>query len=142
MNITEVKVVLADNTKSKLLGYASITIENAFAVHDIRIISGNSGAFVAMPSKPTSVYCSACSRKNNAVSKFCAECGEKLIPTTKPEDPGQKARSHIDIAHPINAKCRDLVESIVLGEYSKQFALAKNRAAADCRNGTVQKAAS
>ncbi len=32
---------------------ASITIDNEFVVHDIRVIDGNSGMFVAMPSKRT-----------------------------------------------------------------------------------------
>ena len=32
---------------------ASITIENEFVVHDIRVIDGNNGMFVAMPSKRT-----------------------------------------------------------------------------------------
>ena len=30
---------------------ASITIDNEFVVHDIRVIDGNNGMFVAMPSK-------------------------------------------------------------------------------------------
>ncbi|TCP52707.1 stage V sporulation protein G [Tumebacillus sp. BK434] len=32
---------------------ASITIDNEFVIHDIRIIDGNNGMFVAMPSKRT-----------------------------------------------------------------------------------------
>lgn len=32
---------------------ASITIDDEFVVHDIRIIDGNNGMFVAMPSKRT-----------------------------------------------------------------------------------------
>jgi len=32
---------------------ASITLDNEFVVHDIRVIDGNNGLFVAMPSKRT-----------------------------------------------------------------------------------------
>lgn len=32
---------------------ASITIDDEFVVHDIRVIDGNDGLFVAMPSKRT-----------------------------------------------------------------------------------------
>jgi stage V sporulation protein G len=32
---------------------ASITIDHEFVVHDIRVIEGNNGLFVAMPSKRT-----------------------------------------------------------------------------------------
>lgn len=31
----------------------SITLDNEFVIHDIRVIDGNSGLFVAMPSKRT-----------------------------------------------------------------------------------------
>ena len=31
----------------------SITLDNQFVVHDVRIIDGNNGLFVAMPSKRT-----------------------------------------------------------------------------------------
>lgn len=32
---------------------ASITIDSEFVIHDIRVIDGNNGMFVAMPSKKT-----------------------------------------------------------------------------------------
>ncbi len=31
----------------------SITLDEAFVIHDLRVIEGNSGLFVAMPSKRT-----------------------------------------------------------------------------------------
>ena len=36
---------------SKLKAVASFTIDNAFVVHDVKIIEGNNGNFIAMPSK-------------------------------------------------------------------------------------------
>lgn len=32
---------------------ATVTIDDCFAVHDIRIIEGNNGLFIAMPSRKT-----------------------------------------------------------------------------------------
>jgi stage V sporulation protein G len=50
MEITEVKVYpVTDNEKLK--GYATIIFDNCFVVRDLKIISGTSGLFVAMPSK-------------------------------------------------------------------------------------------
>ncbi|MCL5884919.1 MAG: septation regulator SpoVG [Deltaproteobacteria bacterium] len=50
MEITEVKVYpVQDNEKLK--GYATIIFDNCFVVRDLKIIEGNSGLFVAMPSK-------------------------------------------------------------------------------------------
>ncbi len=40
-------------TEGRMKAIASITIDHEFVVHDIRVIDGNSGMFVAMPSKRT-----------------------------------------------------------------------------------------
>lgn len=40
-------------TDGRMKAIASITIDNEFVVHDIRVIDGNTGMFVAMPSKRT-----------------------------------------------------------------------------------------
>lgn len=52
MNITEVRVrkVAAGG---KLKAFASITIDGLFVVHDLKIIEGHKGLFVAMPSRKT-----------------------------------------------------------------------------------------
>ena len=49
MEITEVRVFPMN--EDKLKAYATITFDNCFVVRDLKIISGNSGLFVAMPSK-------------------------------------------------------------------------------------------
>lgn len=49
MNITEVKIYLAQ--EEKLKAYVTITIDNAFIVRDLKIIQGTSGLFIAMPAK-------------------------------------------------------------------------------------------
>ena len=51
MNITDVRVRLIQKEDSKLKAVASITIDNALAVHDIKIVEGADGCFVAMPSR-------------------------------------------------------------------------------------------
>ena len=50
MQITEVKVYPV-NDNEKLKGYATIIFDNCFVVRDLKIISGTTGLFVAMPSK-------------------------------------------------------------------------------------------
>ena len=49
MKITEVNVFPVN--EERLKAYVSITIDDAFVVRDLKIISGNDGLFVAMPSK-------------------------------------------------------------------------------------------
>jgi stage V sporulation protein G len=52
MEITDVRLRKV-NTEGRMRAIASITIDNEFVVHDIRVIDGNNGMFVAMPSKRT-----------------------------------------------------------------------------------------
>lgn len=50
MNITDVRIrKLKDDGKMKAV--VSVTFEDAFVVHDIKIIEGQNGLFVAMPSR-------------------------------------------------------------------------------------------
>lgn len=52
VEITDVRLRRV-NTEGRMKAIASITIDNEFVVHDIRVIDGNNGMFVAMPSKRT-----------------------------------------------------------------------------------------
>lgn len=52
MQITDVRLRKV-STEGRMKAIASITIDAEFVVHDIRIIDGNNGMFVAMPSKKT-----------------------------------------------------------------------------------------
>ena len=51
MEITSVTVRKEEKENSKMKGKASVLIDDCFAVHDIRIIEGNDGLFIAMPSR-------------------------------------------------------------------------------------------
>ena len=53
MNITEVRIRLKTKEDSKIRAIASITIDECFVVHDIKVIEGNEGFFIAMPSRKT-----------------------------------------------------------------------------------------
>ncbi len=50
MEITEVKVFPVQNDE-RLKAYATIIFDDCFIVRDLKIIMGNNGLFVAMPSK-------------------------------------------------------------------------------------------
>lgn len=52
MTITDVRVRKISGD-GKLKAVASITLDNEFVVHDIKIIEGEKGAFIAMPSRKT-----------------------------------------------------------------------------------------
>ncbi len=50
MQITDVRVRKVAK-EGKMKAVVSITIDNAFVVHDIKIIEGEKGIFIAMPSR-------------------------------------------------------------------------------------------
>jgi stage V sporulation protein G len=49
MEVTEVKVFPVQ--EDRLKAYVSITFDHCFVVRDLKVINGNNGLFVAMPSK-------------------------------------------------------------------------------------------
>ena len=52
MNITDVRVrkVL---TEGKMKAIVSVTLDDAFVIHDVKVVDGQNGLFVAMPSRKT-----------------------------------------------------------------------------------------
>lgn len=52
MNITDIRIrrVGADG---KLKAYVTVTFDDCFVVHNIKVIEGKNGAFIAMPSRKT-----------------------------------------------------------------------------------------
>jgi stage V sporulation protein G len=65
ITITEVRVSLRDDDKLK--AFVSITLENCFVIRGLKIIRGNKGLFVAMPSrrKPDGTFQDLCHPINN-----------------------------------------------------------------------------
>ena len=86
MQVTDVRVrrVARDG---KMKAVVSITIDNVFVIHDIKVIEGEKGLFIAMPSKKSAD-------------------GE-----------------YRDIAHPINAETRGMLERIILEKYEESALL-------------------
>ena len=84
MNITDVRVRKVAK-EGKMKAVVSITIDDEFVVHDIKVIEGEKGLFIAMPSSK-------------------ASDGESR-----------------DIAHPINSKTRDDIQTLILNRYKEEI---------------------
>ncbi|MBQ9626943.1 MAG: septation regulator SpoVG, partial [Treponema sp.] len=52
MQITELRIRKVTG-EGKLRAYVTITFDNCFVVHNVKIIEGKDGLFIAMPSKKT-----------------------------------------------------------------------------------------
>ena len=124
MEITEVRIKLMENAEDRLRGFCSITFDDCFVVRDLKIIEGNNGPFVAMPSRKLTSHCSKCRTKNHLKAKYCNQCGSRLKNEELAYDQDGRAKLYADIAHPVNAQCREMIQSRVIEELEKEIELA------------------
>jgi stage V sporulation protein G len=125
MQISEVRVKLVEGGAERLLAFCSITIDEAFVVRDLKIIGGPSGPFVAMPSRKLCGNCPGCGFKNALRACYCNQCGSRLDGVAGPRDDTGRLRLYADIAHPINAACRELIERRIVDEYEAELLRAR-----------------
>ena len=85
MQITDIRIRKL-NTEGKMKAVVSVTFDDAFGVHDIKVIEGLDKLFIAMPSRKT---------------------------------PDGEFK---DIAHPINAQMRDMLQGVILEKYEATLA--------------------
>jgi len=121
MDITEVEVKLMDSHKGKLRAICSITFDNALVVHDVQVIEGAKGTFVAMPCRQLTRHCIRCSVKNPVRSTFCNGCGNKLPPGEGVKDRNGRVKLYVDIAHSINNDFREMIQHKVLNAYQDEL---------------------
>jgi len=124
MEITEVRIFLKEGQDKKLKAYATITFDKSFVVRNAKVIEGNKGLFVAMPSRRLKEPCPKCAFKNAMRSKFCNQCGASL-PQIEPRpvstgDDALRQSEHKDIAHPITAEFREYIQRKVLEAYANE----------------------
>ncbi|MBI4115064.1 MAG: septation protein SpoVG family protein [Candidatus Omnitrophica bacterium] len=125
MKITEVRIFPKEGADKKLRAFATITFDDCFVVRDIKVIEGNKGYFVAMPSRRVKEPCLKCGHRNVIRSRFCNQCGSsqpQLVNTAEQMmDPSTLSQAeHKDVAHPITAECRDYIQRLVLEAYQRE----------------------
>ena len=86
MQITDVRVRKITK-EGKMKAVVSITLDDELVIHDIKVIEGDKGLFIAMPSKK-------------------AADGE-----------------YRDIAHPINSRTRERIQTMILDAYERSHSL-------------------
>jgi len=120
MEVTDVRIRLVEgNNTEKLRAFATITLDREFVVRDMKIIDGNNGLFVAMPSRKIMVRCQRCGSKNAIRAAFCNECGKK-IEVRAERDTEHRMKEHVDVAHPITQTCRDRIHQAVIHAYQDE----------------------
>ena len=124
MTITEVRVKLAADPTDRLIAFCSLTLDGCFVVRDLKLIRGATGPFVAMPSRKITARCDGCAGKNPLAANYCADCGAALNPDPESTADEAKPRRYADIAHPINARCREQVQAAVVGAVERERVIA------------------
>ncbi|MCK5306960.1 MAG: septation protein SpoVG family protein, partial [Candidatus Omnitrophica bacterium] len=118
--ITEVRIFPRESRDKKLKAYATVTFDDSFVVRDIKVIQGNKGYFVAMPSRKMKESCNKCGHRNAIRSKYCNQCGASLpVQEVMPAAKEERQSEHKDIAHPINSEFRDYIQKMVLKKYEE-----------------------
>lgn len=125
MDITEVRIFLKEGQDKKLKAYATVTFDNAFVVRNIKIIEGQKGLFVAMPSRKMKESCPKCNFKNVVRSRYCNNCGGNIESAPHPvryqqEEPAARQSEHKDIAHPITLEFRERIQKKVLDAFDAE----------------------
>ena len=120
MKITEVRVFPVESRDGKLKAFATMTFDDWFVVRNVKVIQGNNGLFVAMPSRKAVDSCLKCKFKNARGSRFCNQCGAEIGQRMPAESAGEKGVEHMDIAHPIKQECRMYIQEQVLETYNKE----------------------
>ncbi|MSR58040.1 MAG: stage V sporulation protein G [Planctomycetaceae bacterium] len=125
MEITEVRIKLMEDAQERLQAFCSITFDHCFVIRDLKIIGGGKGSFVAMPSRKLTDRCPRCSTKNHLRALFCNQCGAQLQQERAGTDPDGRAKLYADIAHPINSRCRELIQTRVMEAFRDEQIRAK-----------------
>jgi stage V sporulation protein G len=125
MEITEVRVFLKEGPDKKLKAYATLTFDDCFVVRNVKVIQGNKGLFVAMPSRKVRESCPKCNYKNSIRSRYCNQCAAQLPqPPQQPQQQGPSSArqsEHRDIAHPVTLECREKIQKKVLEAYEHEL---------------------
>ncbi|MBU0571813.1 MAG: SpoVG family protein [Candidatus Omnitrophica bacterium] len=123
MKITEVRIFPTKSRDGRLKAYAAMTFDDWFVVRNIKVIQGNGGLFVAMPSRKAMFVCPECGFKNVRGSKYCNDCGAALEQQTEPEETPDawKQNDHMDIAHPIKQECRIYIQDKILDAFNGEM---------------------
>lgn len=129
MQLSEVRINLCESATTRLKAFCSLTFDNTFVIRDVKLIEGNGGLFVAMPSRKLCDRCRRCGEKNHLRARFCNNCGQRLADVHHMHLPslnGQhRIKLHADIAHPINPGARAEIERQVLCAYRDELERSK-----------------
>lgn len=129
MQLSEIRINLCGGQGGRLKAFCSLTFDHALVVRDVKLIEGNDGLFLAMPSRKLCDRCERCGDKNHLRARYCNHCGARLDENRylgyRNGNGPERLKLHADIAHPINADTRLELERRVLLAYQDELERSK-----------------
>jgi stage V sporulation protein G len=133
MRLTDIRIKLCEsqNQNNRLKAFCALTFDNTFVIRDVKLIEGNDGLFLAMPSRKLADHCPRCGEKNHLRARFCNNCGSHLDENRFQRyqngngNGHGRLKLHADIAHPINAECRQAIERDVVSAFHEEVEKSK-----------------
>ena len=129
MQLTDIRIKLCEDQGSRLKAFCALTFDRTFVVRDVKLIDGNDGLFLAMPSRKLSDHCGRCGDKNHLRARYCNNCGGRLDENRylryQQGNGPVRTKLHADIAHPINSDCRHEIERRVVGAFHQELIRSK-----------------
>src|SRR3954464_13199327 len=149
MRLTDIRIKLCEsqNQNNRLKAFCALTFDNTFVIRDVKLIEGNDGLFLAMPSRKLADHCPRCGEKNHLRARYCNNCGNHLdecrfqrYQNGNGNGNGNghshfngngngnghgRLKLHADIAHPINAECRQAIEREVVTAFNDEVEKSK-----------------
>lgn len=124
LRITDVRVVLANvgvDGPGKVLAFVSFMFNDCIAVHNVKVVQGNNGIIVSMPSRKVTAHCPNCGINNNLNAYYCNGCAINLgKPRRPPITISGQQRYHQDILHPTCQASRRLIDTAILAAYDAE----------------------
>lgn len=125
MRVTDVQVTL-NQSGNRLLAFCKLVVGD-FVIHDVKVIDGVHGIFVAMPQKEKCDECPRCGKRNGLSVEYCPRCGK---PRERKWHALERNEIWLDLVHPINQAMRDEVTRAVLDEYHRELERTRTKACA------------
>ncbi len=129
MQLTEIRINLCPEQSSRLKAFCSLTFDDTLVIRDVKLIEGNDGLFVAMPSRKLCDHCPRCREKNHLRARYCNNCGYRLDDQRylkyQSGNGRPRLKLHADIAHPIHAHGRAELERQVLKAFREELERSK-----------------
>jgi len=113
MEVTKVGVTKVSlDKRTRFRGFATVELDNSVVIANIRIIDGEKGKFLAMPSVERKRVCKSCGAKFSRSDRYCPKCGVEAVINLA-------ELKHKSVVKIIDPKLLEKITEAVIKEYER-----------------------